>query len=83
MRAAEMGQEAVVKLLLDGKDVDLNFTDHDGLTPLVLAAWHGHEGDVKVLLDKTIIRTDSRTAWLKRCLSILQHADIRKLCGCY
>ncbi|XTI93556.1 hypothetical protein V2W45_1432693 [Cenococcum geophilum] len=48
--AAERGHEAVVKLLLDTKKVDIDSKDKDGLTPLSWAANDGHESVVKLLL---------------------------------
>ncbi|KAK0146202.1 Cortactin-binding protein 2 [Merluccius polli] len=47
--AAQNGHPECVKLLLSGASTD--FTDEKGLTPLHLAAAHGHRGCVEVLLD--------------------------------
>ncbi|KAH6883905.1 ankyrin repeat-containing domain protein [Thelonectria olida] len=49
--AAENGHEAIVKLLLDTGNADVNAKDADGLTPLSLVARNGHEAIVKLLLD--------------------------------
>ena len=49
--AANQGHEAVVKLLLDTKKVDIDSKDKDGLTPLSEAADNGHESVVKLLLE--------------------------------
>ncbi|CZR67104.1 uncharacterized protein PAC_17003 [Phialocephala subalpina] len=49
--AAEMGHEAVVKLLLE-KGTELETKDSSGQTPLLYAAKNGHEAVVKLLLEK-------------------------------
>ncbi|KAF8421775.1 ankyrin repeat-containing domain protein, partial [Tirmania nivea] len=41
--AAENGHEAVVRLLLERNDVDVNAKDNNGWSPLSWAAGHGHE----------------------------------------
>jgi ankyrin repeat protein len=46
-----------VQLLLQRNDVALNETTK-GLTPLMVAAWDGHEAVVKLLLKRDDIRTD-------------------------
>jgi ankyrin repeat protein len=54
LKAAEYGNEAVVKLLLKlllEKGADLEFEDIDGRTPLSYAAENGHEAVVRLLLD--------------------------------
>ncbi len=48
-RAAESGHEAVVKLLLETKEVDVDAKDGYGRTPLSWAAGNGHEAVVKLL----------------------------------
>lgn len=50
--AAEKGHEAVVKLLLDRKDINPEFRDSRGRTPLSVAANNGHEAVVQLLLDR-------------------------------
>jgi len=55
--AAQTGQEGVVKLLLERKDVNPNQGDTKyGRTPLWLAARNGHEGIVKMLLERINVR---------------------------
>ncbi|KAI3317667.1 heterokaryon incompatibility protein-domain-containing protein [Xylariaceae sp. AK1471] len=49
--AAEKGQEAIAKLLLNIDKVDPNAKDKDGLTPLCRAAKEGHETIVKLLIN--------------------------------
>jgi ankyrin repeat protein len=50
--AAEKGQGAVVKLLLE-KGAELETKDNNyGRTPLSWAAWDGHKAVVKLLLEK-------------------------------
>ena len=51
MWAAEMGHEAVVKLLLE-KGADVESKDDVGQTPLSWAARGGHKAVVKLLLEK-------------------------------
>ena len=48
--AAEKGRDAVVRLLLERADVDVNSRRMTDLTPLSLAAKNGHEAVVKLLL---------------------------------
>jgi ankyrin repeat protein len=50
--ASENGHEAVVRLLLEGYDVDLNSEDIWGRTPLLHAASEGHEAVVRLLLEQ-------------------------------
>ena len=51
--AALRGQEEVVKLLLEQKDINPNEAGTgDGQTPLLWAAESGHEGVVKILLER-------------------------------
>ena len=49
--AAMTGHEAVVKLLLDVGEVNVNAKDINGYTPLSYASNNGHEAVVKLLLD--------------------------------
>ena len=51
MRAAQNGNEAVVKLLLE-KGADMESKDKDGRTSLSWAAQNGNEAVVKLLLEK-------------------------------
>jgi len=51
LRAAEVGQEKVVKLLLETGKADVNSKDKSGRTPLSWASERGHEDVVKVLLE--------------------------------
>ncbi|KAI9764109.1 MAG: hypothetical protein M1840_008669 [Geoglossum simile] len=43
------GHEAVVRLLFEHEDIDVNFKDIEGLTPLSCAAINGHEAVVQLL----------------------------------
>ncbi len=52
--------EAVVKILLDTRKVDVNSKDSDGQTPLWWAALNGQDGVVKVLLDTGKVDVDSK-----------------------
>jgi ankyrin repeat protein len=58
--AAESGQEATVKQLLDTGNVDVDSRDNDGRTPLSYAAWSGQEATVKQLLDTGKVDVDLR-----------------------
>jgi ankyrin repeat protein len=49
-RAADNGNEAIVKLLLDTGRVDVNWKDSEGLTLLSRAKARGHEAVMKLLL---------------------------------
>ncbi|KAH6876829.1 hypothetical protein B0T10DRAFT_497345, partial [Thelonectria olida] len=48
--AATSGHEGVVKLLLDSGNIDMDFRNYCGRTPLSEAAWGGHGAIVKLLL---------------------------------
>ena len=51
--AAGNGHEAVVQLLVERDDVDINAKDHHrGWTPLLLAAEYGHEAVVRLLVER-------------------------------
>ena len=50
--------EAVVKLLLDTGEVDVDWKDKDGRTPLSWAAEKGREAIVKLLLDTGKVDVD-------------------------
>ena len=60
-RAAEDGNEAVVKLLLDASNIKVDLHDKIGWTPLLRAARNGHEATVKTLLTAHA-NVDARTA---------------------
>lgn len=47
--AAANGREAIVRLLLDTDNIDINAKDDNGRTPLLYAAWCGHEAIVKLI----------------------------------
>jgi ankyrin repeat protein len=51
--AAENGHEAVVKLLLLEKAVDVDSKSNNGQTPLSWATGNGHEAVVKLLNSQT------------------------------
>ncbi|KAK2684952.1 hypothetical protein QWA68_016533 [Fusarium oxysporum] len=50
--AAEQGHEAMVKLLLDTTEVDIDAPDDDGWAPLLWAAKKGNKAIVQLLLEK-------------------------------
>ena len=61
--AVERGHEAVVKILLEQKDVNPDQADTIyGLTPLALAAMNGDEGIVKMLLEREEVIPDQADA---------------------
>jgi ankyrin repeat protein len=57
--AAENGHEAIVKLLLERPDIEVNSKDGDR-TPLSLAAENRHEAIVKLLLERPDIEVNSK-----------------------
>ncbi|EFQ30905.1 uncharacterized protein GLRG_06049 [Colletotrichum graminicola M1.001] len=57
--AAEKGNDAIVKMLLDTGKVDVNSKDNNGWTPLSFAAEKGSEVIVKMLLDTGKVNTSS------------------------
>ncbi|KAK3935206.1 hypothetical protein QBC46DRAFT_462203 [Diplogelasinospora grovesii] len=58
--AAENGNEAVVKMLLDTGKVDVDAKDNSGWTPLSWAAAKGREAVVKMLLDTGKVDVDAK-----------------------
>jgi ankyrin repeat protein len=58
--AAENGQDATAKLLLDTGKVDVDSKDNNGQTPLSWAAENGHEAIAKLLLDTGKVDVDSK-----------------------
>ncbi|KAI9854299.1 MAG: hypothetical protein M1813_001292, partial [Trichoglossum hirsutum] len=59
--AADNGREAIVKLLLDSGQVDVNSKyNRGGQTPLLWAAEKGHEDIVKLLLDSGQVDVNSK-----------------------
>jgi ankyrin repeat domain-containing protein 50 len=62
--AAWSGHEAVVSLLADRPDVDVNSRASDGRTPLSKAAEMGHKMVVKLLLDTGRVDPDSKSQGL-------------------
>ncbi|KAI7227089.1 hypothetical protein KC330_g8551, partial [Hortaea werneckii] len=58
--AAQYGHKAVVKLLLNTKQVEVDSKDNNGRTPLSWAAEYGHEAVVKLLLDTKQVKVDSK-----------------------
>ena len=47
--AAQNGHEAVVKILVEPDDIEVNIKDDHGRSPLSYAARNGHEAVVKIL----------------------------------
>jgi hypothetical protein len=58
--AAENGQEAVVRLLLEMGKVDVDSKDNNGWTPLSLATGNGQNAIVKLLLDTGKVDVESK-----------------------
>jgi len=56
--AARKGQEAVVKLLLERKDVNPDRPDNGGQTPISWAAENAHEAVVNLLLERKDVNPD-------------------------
>jgi ankyrin repeat protein len=57
---AENGCEAVVNLLLEQDNVDVNPKDNDGMTPLSWASFNGYEDVVKLLVKQNGIDLNTR-----------------------
>ena len=49
--ASQNGHSAIVKLLLQSSDIDVNVASKDGITPLIHASENGHTAIVKLLLN--------------------------------
>jgi ankyrin repeat protein len=58
--AAKNGHEAIIKLLVNTPDVDLNSRDEYDRTPLALAVENGREAIVKVLVDTPGVDLNSK-----------------------
>ena len=58
--AAEMGQEAVLRLLIDQPDVEKNAKHRSGQTPLSRAADGGHEDVIQLLIDNPDVEKNSK-----------------------
>ncbi|MCJ1432221.1 hypothetical protein MMC27_001577 [Xylographa pallens] len=58
--AAYFGHDAVVKLLLEREDVQVNSRDDMGRTPLSWAATKGHEAVVSLFLERKDVQVNSR-----------------------
>jgi len=70
--ACFFGIAEIVARLVESEGCDINQTDYRGNTPLLWAAWNGHEGAVKILLGRDDINPnpldlDGRTPL---CLSV-------------
>jgi len=57
--ASMFGIDEIVAGLIDVEGCDINQGDCDGNTPLVWAAWSGHEGVVKILLRRDDVNPDN------------------------
>ena len=49
--ACTEGDVGTVSSILSGGSMDVNYPDENGLTPMILAATHGHVGILNALLD--------------------------------
>ncbi|KAF8455621.1 ankyrin repeat-containing domain protein [Kalaharituber pfeilii] len=58
--AASNGHEAIVRLLLERADVDVNMIGRYNETPLSGAAFHGHEAIVRLLLERADVDVNMR-----------------------
>jgi ankyrin repeat protein len=68
--AAENGNEAVVKMLLETGMVDVNSKDNESQTPLSLTAKNGHKAVVKILLETGIVDVNSKDNQSRTPLSL-------------
>ena len=59
-KAANLGHEAIVKLLIERDDVDVNYKDSRDITPLFIAAARGHVAVVKLLVEQGDVENDSK-----------------------
>ena len=58
--AAGRGHEAIVQLLIDRDDVDIDAKDKFGMTPLSQAAQRGHEAIVRLLIARGDVDINSK-----------------------
>ncbi|KAF8421786.1 ankyrin repeat-containing domain protein [Tirmania nivea] len=54
------GHQAVVRLLLERNDVDVDAKDNSGWSPLSLAAMSGYEAVVRLLVEQDNINLDAK-----------------------
>ena len=66
---AAHGHEKVVRLLLKRDDVEADFRDKYGQTPLIWAATRGHEKVVQMLLQRDDVGIDSETKYYRTRLA--------------
>jgi len=57
--ASMFGIDEIVAGLVEVESCDINQSDCDGNTPLMWAAWSGHEGVVKILLGQGDVKPDN------------------------
>ncbi|MCJ1384636.1 hypothetical protein MMC17_007754, partial [Xylographa soralifera] len=67
---AMFGHVAVVSLLLEGEDVQVDSKDNYGQTPLSWAAEEGHEAVVRLLLKQKNVQADSKDKYGQTPLSL-------------
>jgi len=78
MYAAQLGNVAMVKLLLQAK-ANRNLADMEGNTPLMFATAQGHAQVVSVLLFETNARVDIDTRATSRLFDVIASGDIALL----
>ena len=64
--AAEAGHEAVIRLLLERDDINVNSEDRSDCTPLSWAIRTGHEAVAELILERDDINADLRDKWVAR-----------------
>ena len=67
--AAQRGQEAVVKLLVEQDDIDADSNDRDSRTPLLYAAENGPQAALKLLIERDNVDVDLRDNYGRTPLS--------------
>lgn len=77
------GHEAVVRLLLETGQVDVNLRDPDGRTPLSLAAEIGHIAVVRLLLETGRVDVNSKDCDGHTPLSFAAWKGHEGWWGCY
>jgi ankyrin repeat protein len=61
-RAANHGNEGVVRQLLERSDLDVNSKDHEKRTALHLAAWHNRDEVIRPLIERSDVDINSKNS---------------------
>ena len=77
MWAAENGHEAVVRLLLEKEDVDINAKDNEGMTSLLQAVRCGKDAVARLLLKRVDIDINAKNKEGKTAIEVISEGQFR------